>query len=470
MKQKTIHWFRRDLRLADNPALTDASGRGDVIPVFILDDVTAPELLPGGASRWWLHHSLVSLNDALGGHLNIFRGHPAEILQELAGRHNAGQVSWNCCYEPHPLTRDESFARDLEAEGITPLIHNGSLLWDPAEVLKGDGTPYRVFTPFYKKGCLGAAPPRLPLPAPALKDLIRDETSLAPDDLKLLPGIPWDAEFYDHWSPGEPGAAGALDRFLEHGLKGYKEGRNFPAERHVSRLSPHLHWGEVSPNRAWYAARERLTSEDTDHFCSELAWREFSSSLLYHFPDLPHQNLNRKFDAFPWENDPARLRAWQRGRTGVPMVDAGMRELWRTGYMHNRVRMIVASFLVKNLLIHWRDGEAWFWDTLLDADLANNSASWQWVAGCGADAAPYFRIFNPVTQGKKFDPHGTYIRKYVPEISGLPDKYLFSPWEAPESVLEEAGIKLGKDYPLPLVDLKTSREHALAAYQSIKGA
>jgi deoxyribodipyrimidine photo-lyase len=388
---------------------------------------------------------------------------------ELADRLGVRQVSWNCCYEPWQFTRDEAIAADLQERGIELMIHNGSLLWDPDEVLKADGTPYRVFTPFFKKGCLGAAPPRKPLPSPGLEGMVKDDEALTVDDLDLLPDIPWDEAFYAQWTPGEAGAARAMAAFLENGLEEYKGGRDYPARRNVSRLSPYLHWGEISPNQVWYAARGKARSKDTEHFCSELGWREFSYNLLFHFPDLTHENLNRKFDAFPWEDDPENLKAWQNGQTGVPMVDAGMRELWQTGYMHNRVRMVVASFLVKNLLIHWRHGEAWFRDTLLDADLANNSASWQWVAGCGADAAPYFRIFNPVTQGQKFDPQGEYIRQYVPEIASLPDKYLFSPWEAPDEVLAEAGITLGKDYPHPLVDLKTSRENALAAYDTIKG-
>lgn len=267
----------------------------------------------------------------------------------------------------------------------------------------------------------------------------------------------------------EKGARKRLDTFLEEGICDYKEGRNFPAKRHTSQLSPYLHFGLISPNEIWYSTKECMDDTNSDHFLSELGWREFSYSLLYHFPQLPKKNLQQKFDRFPWKKSKRMLRAWQKGQTGYPIVDAGMRELWQTGYMHNRVRMIVGSFLVKNLLLHWRDGERWFWDCLVDADLASNSASWQWVAGCGADAAPYFRIFNPITQGEKFDPEGEYTLKYIPELKNMPKKFLYKPWEAPELVLQEAGVTLGKDYPKPIVDCKQSRETALEAFSSLKG-
>jgi deoxyribodipyrimidine photo-lyase len=286
-----------------------------------------------------------------------------------------------------------------------------------------------------------------------------------------MPSKRWYDGIAEAWKPGEAGALERLESFLDEGIRNYKEDRNRPDLENVSRLSPHLHFGEISPHQVWHAANSLKATggleNDIDHFLSELGWREFSYSLLYHWPALPHNNLQGKFDRFPWREDPASLRRWQRGQTGYPIVDAGMRELWQTGYMHNRVRMIVGSFLVKNLLLHWHQGEAWFWDTLVDADLANNSASWQWIAGCGADAAPYFRIFNPVTQGRKFDPNGVYVRRLVPEIAALPDKFLHSPWEAPAPVLAGVGIELGSDYPRPMVDLKASRERALEAFRSI---
>ena len=338
--------------------------------------------------------------------------------------------------------------------------------------MKEDGTPYKVFTPFYRKGCLQNSPePRIPLEAPKnIKFLKHEELHL--EELELLPKINWYKNFKDEWSPGENGAREKLNQFLQLGINDYKDGRNFPSKKNVSRLSPHLHHGEISPNTVWYEVKEKAETMDSyrdgDHYLSELGWREFSYNLLYFFPYLPNENLQRKFDNFPWEENNELLIKWQKGETGYPIVDAGMRELWKTGYLHNRVRMIVGSFLVKNLLLHWHHGQEWFWETLVDADLANNSASWQWVSGSGADAAPYFRIFNPVTQGEKFDPNGDYIKHYIPELKNLNGKFLYAPWEAPESVLQAAGIELGKNYPNPIVDLKLSREKALAAFEKLK--
>jgi len=342
-------------------------------------------------------------------------------------------------------------------------------LWEPWIPLKDDGDPYRVFTPFYKKGCLNADAPRTPLDAPHKLECVATKfESVTLDDLDLLPYRPWGEEIIEGWGIGEEGAKRQMRKFMDEGLDGYKEGRNHPAQFNVSRLSPHLHWGELSPNQVWYEAEKKGSGKDKDHFHSELGWREFSNSLLYHFPKLPRENLQEKFDDFPWGEDDEKLERWQKGQTGYPIVDAGMRELYATGYMHNRLRMIVGSFLVKNLLLHWHHGEKWFWDCLFDADLANNSASWQWVAGSGADAAPYFRIFNPITQGEKFDKHGEYTRKYVPELKDMPDKYLYRPWEAPDDVLKEAGVELGKTYPKPMVDVKESRERALKAFETTK--
>jgi deoxyribodipyrimidine photo-lyase len=468
-----IAWFRQDLRIADNPALVAAQESGNpVLPVFILDDDNAGDWKAGGAGRWWLHQSLASLDTSLGGNLRFFRGKADEILPKIAAETDAAGVYWNRCYEPWRIDRDTRLKAALRDDGRTAESLNGSLLFEPQAVKKNDGTPYKVFTPFYRKGCLQSAPePRSPLPAP---ELAFPEGALPGDDLdalELMPDVRWYEEMAERWVPGEVGAHDRLEHFLDGGIRGYKEGRNRPDLEHVSRLSPHLHFGEISPNQVWHAASAlqpvASLEKDVDHFLSELGWREFSHHLLYHWPDLPRVNLQKKFDAFPWRDDAEALQRWQRGQTGYPIVDAGMRELWRTGYMHNRVRMIVGSFLVKNLLLHWHHGEAWFWDTLVDADLANNSASWQWIAGCGADAAPYFRIFNPVTQGYKFDPDGAYVREYVPEIKELPDKYLHSPWDAPADVLETAGIELGVDYPAPIVDLKASRERALAAFKSL---
>ena len=470
MKQNiAIHWFRQDLRLSDNPAFNAASKHDVVLPIYILDQENAGEFAMGAASKWWLHHSLKSLHASLKGNLSVYFGNPVDILTKIISRFNINAVYWNRCYEPWCIQRDAKIKDHLKAKGIKVESFNSSLLWEPWTINKNDGTPYKVFTPFYRKGCLQAEPPRKPIAAPKKIKYRKDkENAVNIDKLQLLPKTRWDKQLEPHWKIGEEGAYLRFQQFLDEGLAHYKDGRNFPAKPYVSRLSPYLHFGEISPNQIWHAVRALSSDTHADHFCSELGWREFSYYQLYHNPDLPKKNLQSKFDHFPWKKNQKALKAWQMGQTGIPMVDAGMRQLWQTGFMHNRVRMITASFLVKNLLLHWHQGERWFWDTLVDADLANNSASWQWVAGCGADAAPYFRIFNPTTQGQKFDPEGTYIRQYIPEIASLPNKYLFSPWDAPESILEEAGIKLGTTYPKPIVDLKLSREAALKAFHSLK--
>ena len=463
-----IHWFRQDLRLSDNPALLRAVQSGDVLPVYILDDENAGEHRMGAASRLWLHHSLNALNISLNQKLALYRGDPTKILPEIISRHDVKSVFWNRCYEPWRMMRDSQLKDTLASSGIETVSMNGSLLWEPWKIASKDGSPYRVFTPFYRRGCLGAPPPRVPLPAPKTISFIEDkEHTLTIEALELLPEHHWHKQLKEHWQIGEKAAVSRLNRFLDEGLTSYKEGRNFPARPYISKLSPHLHFGEISPNQIWHSVQAQGDDKNIDHFCSELGWREFSYNLLYHFQDLPGKNLQPKFDAFPWQNDPEALKSWQKGQTGYPIIDAGMRELWQTGFMHNRVRMIAGSFLVKNLLLHWHHGERWFWDCLVDADLANNSASWQWIAGCGADAAPYFRIFNPVIQGHKFDPEGEYTRHFVPELREIPEKYLFSPWEAPNEVLEEAGVELGKNYPNPIVDIKESRERALRAFSSL---
>jgi deoxyribodipyrimidine photo-lyase len=469
--QKAIYWFRSDLRLQDNPALFNAAIYGEILPVYILDDINSGEYFMGAASRWWLHHSLVSLNNSLQGNLLTYRGDPITILLEIAKTNSISAIYWNRCYEPWQIKRDIQIKQILEERNIIVNTYNSNLLWEPWEVLKQDKTPYKVFTPYYRKGCLNGKSPRTPLLNQSKLSFLSISNNTNINDLRLLPSIKWGDKLEQSWTIGEAAAIARFERFLSTGLKGYKEDRNFPSKLNVSGLSPHLHFGEISPNYIWDRIRsiEGLAyDQDIDHFCSELGWREFSYYLLYHFPNLPKQNLNSKFDNFPWSQDLDLLKCWQTGRTGVPIVDAGMRELWQTGYMHNRVRMIVGSFLVKNLLLHWHHGERWFWDCLVDADLANNSASWQWVAGCGADAAPYFRIFNPVTQGQKFDPNGTYTRKFVPELKNMPDKYLFNPWEAPEYILQSASVSLGKNYPKPIVDLSQSRNKALEAFHSLQ--
>ena len=427
----------------------------------------------GGASRWWLHHSLRRLNESLQGRLLVLRGDPLQLLPALAAEVGANAVHWNRCYEPWCIARDSQLKTLLLSDSLNVHSHNGSLLWEPWQVLKSDQTPYQMFTPYYRRGCLQAAAPRLPLPAPGSLRLVATAASgvAGIDTLKLLPTIPWDRTMAATWQVGEQAAQQRLQGFLDTGLAGYRQGRNIPQRPNVSRLSPHLHFGEVSPHQVWALAQqaglEQQVEDDLDCFMSELGWREFSYYLLFHRPGLSRENLQKRFDRFPWGEDVGLLQAWQRGLTGYPLVDAGMRELSKTGYMHNRVRMVVGSFLVKNLLTHWHRGEDWFWDYLVDADLASNSASWQWIAGCGADAAPYFRVFNPVTQSEKFDPQGVYIRRYVPELAQLPDKYLHDPSSAPAAVLSAAGVLLERDYPRAIVDLKGSRERALAAFKTL---
>jgi len=477
LKNKTsIYWFRQDLRLNDNPALTASVKNGSIIPIYILDNNNAKDHKMGAASRLWLHYSLIELNKQLESKLIVAEGNPENILLDICKKETVQNIFWNRLYEPWCIDRDKKIKENLSKKDIEINSFNGSLLWEPWEVLKNDGTPYRVFTPYFRRGCMNAVPPRRPLPKPTkiiYHEIKKFKSSLI-NDLNLLPSHSWKNKLLINWKVGEKGAQSRLDEFVENELNGYKEGRNFPINKNVSRLSPYLHWGEISSNTLWYKVKDRDkigigNAKDNDHFLSEIGWREFSNSLLFHFPTLPRENLQKRFDKFPWNYDEEKLIAWKKGKTGYPIVDAGMRELWSTGYMHNRLRMIVGSFLVKNLLLHWHEGEKWFWDCLLDADLANNSASWQWIAGCGADAAPYFRIFNPINQGLKFDPDGIYIRKFIPEISELPTKYIFNPWEAPKEVLEKANVRLGKNYPNPLVDLKSSRQKALSAFSKLKG-
>ncbi len=480
-KSLSIVWFRQDLRIFDNPALFAAAQAGTVLPVYILDDINAGDHAMGGASRVFLNHSLEALNKSLKGRLQLLSGDASKLLPQLVADTGASAVFWNRCYEPWRIARDKKIKAALLKSDIEVHSSNGSLLWEPWSVLKKDGTPYKVYSPYYKRGCLGSVdiirpvltdPKKLTLLSDAkIEDLKRTSELkiLELKQLSLLPSIDWDKSITQAWDAGEDAAHKKLTALIERRLEGYKKGRDFPAMQSTSRLSPHLHFGELSPHQVWSQVRQTmaLDEEDSSHFLSELAWREFSYYLLYHWPSLPSQPFRPKYAAFPFLKDAKGLRQWQQGKTGFPIIDAGMRELWQTGYMHNRVRMIVGSFLVKNQLIDWRKGEQWFWDCLVDADLASNSASWQWVAGCGADAAPYFRIFNPLLQSEKFDPDGEYLLTYLPELADLPKKYLHKPWDAPDEVLKTAGVKLGKDYPKPILDLKLTRERALQALKSL---
>jgi deoxyribodipyrimidine photo-lyase len=434
--------------------------------------VNAGEWRMGSASRWWLHHSLAALAAdlaKLGAPLILRRGGAQFVIEELVSATGAGAVYWNRLYEPWAMRRDSEIKAQLRARGVTAESFNGSLLFEPTTLRTKAGDPFRVFTPFWR-ACLAAEPPAPPLPAPKKLNAAPAPQSDALDDWKLLPTKPdWAGGMRAAWRPGEKAAMARLKEFAQTDIKNYKLARDFMARSGVSRLSPYLHFGEVSARQCWVVINEK-PSDGGAAFLREIGWREFCHHLLVVNPDMPERALDDRFADFPWRNDPAGLRAWQKGQTGYPLVDAAMRELWQTGYQHNRARMVTASFLVKHLLIPWQEGERWFWDTLLDADLANNSGGWQWVAGCGADAAPYFRVFNPVLQGEKFDPEGEYVRRYVPELAKLDARYIHRPWEAPAEVLKAAGITLGKTYPKPIVDHAKARERALAAYAATRDA
>lgn len=468
-----IVWFRQDLRLSDNPALSYAvENHASIIPIYIYDETKPTSLQMGGAQKWWLHHSLESLNTQLKekyqSKLFLFKGNPLEILKKLVKETKATGLFWNRCYDPHAIDRDKKI-KSFFKESLSVESFNGSLLFEPWDVSTKSKKPYQVFTPFYRF-CHDNIMPRATMGKP--KKIKATVSSLKSDTLeswKLLPTKPnWAKGFEPVWTPGEKGAQKRLKNFLTQGIHSYAEFRDFPQKEAVSRLSPHLHFGEISPHQAWYAAQESdASAKNKKKFQSELGWREFSYYILFHFPHIVRKNFNKKFDNFPWENNKSHLTAWQKGLTGYPLVDAGMRQLWQTGWMHNRIRMVVASFLTKHLLIHWHKGADWFWDTLVDADAANNNASWQWVAGSGADAAPYFRIFNPILQSKKFDATGAYIRTWVPELKNLSDKDIHAPWELPAETLEKLGITLGKTYPHPLVKHEEARAKALHAYKDL---
>ena len=448
-----------------------------MIPVFIRPPHDTQKWSPGAASRWWLHHSLTSLAAELNrrqSRLIIRTGSPHDVLHQLLAETDADSIYWNRRYEPDGIATDTTIKRQLHSDGYTVESFSGNLLFEPWTVETKQGKPYQVFTPFWK-ACQSrsvADPIELDdMEFPAPRNWPLSETI---DSLKLLPRITWDAGFYDRWRPGRQGAMQALATFLETTIAGYHERRDFPAITGTSSLSPHLHFGEIGLCEIWHAVHERhktpatLTQGEIT-FLAELGWREFAHHVLYHFPQISEKPLREKFLKFPWVNDAERFRAWKAGRTGYPIVDAGMRELWTTGWMHNRVRMIVGSFLTKHLLISWQQGARWFWETLVDADLANNTLGWQWISGCGPDAAPYFRIFNPVTQGEKFDPEGEYVKRWIPELRSLPTKWIHHPWNAPQEVLAASDVSLGESYPLPIVDHREARARALAAFAEVKG-
>lgn len=460
MTDTAIVWFRQDLRVEDNPALYEACEKhASVLPVYIWSPEEESPWAPGGASKWWIHHSLKALQQDLkkiGLDLVIRTGDSQKQLESLIQETSAKAVYWNRRYEPAIIERDKRIKKELKA---TTESFNGSLLWEPWTICNNAGAPYKVFTPFYKT-CLADVDPSPPLSIPKKSKSPKVE-SIQIEDLKLLPRIHWDEGIAQMWTPSAHAAKERLAYFLEEHASLYDKDRDFPAVDGVSRMAPFLHHGNISARMIWHASKDQP-------YLRQLVWREFAHHLLYHFPNTPEQPLRPEFAKFPWVYNQDHLEAWQKGMTGYPIVDAGMRQLWKIGYMHNRVRMIVGSFLVKDLLISWNEGAAWFWDTLCDADLANNTLGWQWIGGCGADAAPYFRIFNPITQGEKFDAKGEYVREWVPELAGLPDDYIHKPWEAPPDVLRSAGVQLGKTYPMPIVDHAEARKAALVALEKIK--
>jgi deoxyribodipyrimidine photo-lyase len=468
--ETSLVWLRDDLRLDDNPALAEAAGLGLPMTVLYILDEESEGIRPlGGAARWWLHHSLAALAadlESKGSRLVLRRGQSDAIVRKLAGQTKAGHIFWNRRYGQPERTIDAGLKDWAGENGIHASSFQANLLFEPWTIRTGAGGPYKVYSPFWR-ACMASADIRDPLDAPAaLPEPAASGPAVPTSDTlaswKLLPTSPdWSTGLAETWEPGEKGAADRLADFLDGPVEDYGTGRNIPGTEGTSRLSPHLRFGEVSPFRVWREIRRRHPGKipaDVGIFRSELGWREFNWHLLYHNPDLATRNFRPAFDNFQWGRvSRSELAAWQQGKTGYPLVDAGMRQLWQTGWMHNRVRMAAASFLVKNLLTDWRIGEEWFWDTLVDADAANNPANWQWVAGSGADASPYYRIFNPVTQSKKFDADGSYLRAFIPELQGLEGKQIHEPWTA------------GADgYPAPLVDLAESRERALDAYQKLK--
>ncbi|MBN9452855.1 MAG: deoxyribodipyrimidine photo-lyase [Bosea sp.] len=482
MTERALHWFRNDLRLADNPALAAAAEAGPTLCLYILDRGSGRRPI-GGASRWWLSRSLDALGEALaakGGQLVLMEGDPGALLPRVAAAAGITLLTWNRRYGAAEIALDRKLKEELTGGGTDVRTFNSHLLNEPWQVTTTTGQPMKVFTPYWRAARLKGdpaspipAPERIPaLPLPA--SLTSFTVSLG--ELGLEPTKPdWAGGLRAAWMPGEAGAAERLYNFIGSGLAGYAEARDRPDRAATSRLSPHLHFGEIGPRQVWHGLQHaRATGEaagserDAEKFLSEIGWREFSHHLLFHNAALATRNYDSRFDAFPWRPDDKALRRWQRGQAGIPLVDAGMRELWTTGWMHNRVRMVVASFLIKHLLQDWRAGEAWFWDTLVDADAANNAASWQWVAGSGADASPYFRIFNPVTQGETHDPGGAYVRQWVPELAGLSDKDIHQPWKASENALGAAGVRIGETYPAPLIDLAFGRQRALDAFATIR--
>lgn len=473
MSITAIVWFRKDLRLQDNPAIAAAVERGYcIIPLYIHAPHEEGNWPQGGASRWWLHHALRDLAEqirAAGGNLIIRQGESEKVIVDMLKSSGATVVLWNRRYEPAIIARDAGIKAKIKELGYEVESFNASLLREPHTVANQSGTPFKVFTPFFKYCQTLSEPEPFDYDTGNISfDKYSDSDSL--ESLKLLPKIPWDKEFYRFWVPTRQGALDRLNTFIAEWASSYQDKRNRPDLDGTSRLSPFLHFGQIGPREVVAALKRGIGTLDKGAhvFLSEIYWREFAYHILYHFPSTPEQPLRTEFERFPWVENDALLRLWQRGQTGYPIVDAGMRQLWQTGWMHNRVRMIVASLLVKHMLIPWQAGTQWFWDTLVDADIASNTLGWQWTAGCGADAAPYFRVFNPIIQGEKFDPDGDYVRAYVPELARLPKAYIHRPWEAPVNILAYAGVKLGQTYPLPVIEHSEGRARALQAFDALQ--
>ncbi len=463
LSKKVIFWFRQDLRISDNPGLVEAAKAGKVLPVYIFDTDSHNNRKRGGASKWWLRQSLKALKES-GVPLLIQEGKPLDVLRKLQKTINAEGIYWNRTYTPYDIARDKEIKLSL----IGCRTFNASLLHEPWTVSNLKGDYYRVFTPFWKK-CL-TQDVREIVPTPSVTYVQEYDASIKNLSLEeVLPQPLWSRKLSPYWMPGEKNAQKVLQVFIHKKLMSYKEKRDVPALDHTSHLSPSLHFGEISPHQVLQATKDLSLPNPLDlyAFHSELGWREFSASLLYHAPYVVMHPFQEKFKGLSWDRNSDMVPLWQKGQTGYPIIDAGMRELWETGYMHNRVRMIVASFLTKHCQVHWKTGEEHFWDSLVDADLASNVLNWQWVAGCGADAAPFFRIFNPVTQSKKFDPQGAYIRQWVSELKDLSPKQIHTPWTL--SPLEQEALKcrIGKDYPLPILDLDEGRKRALEAYKNL---
>jgi deoxyribodipyrimidine photo-lyase len=465
MTAPSLIWFRQDLRLKDNAALAAAAAKGPVIALYILDDETPASWRWGAASRWWLHKSLEDLGKKFP--IILRPGKADEVIDQVLQESGAKSLHFTRDYAPWSGALEKRIKENCEKQNIACHRYGGFLLHEPESIRNGAGEPYKVYTPF-SRACFASGEPRAAKPKPKFELAQHTLKSDRLEDWNLLPTNPnWAGGLAENWTPGEEGAANNLATFLDDALANYAEGRDRTDRPFTSRLSPHLHWGEISPHQIWQATRSAMAraggalDQSGEKFLKEILWREFSYHLLHHWPHFPEHPFKPEYTDFPWANDPAALKLWQQGKTGYPIVDAGMRELWHTGIMHNRVRMITASFLIKDLLIPWQEGERWFWDTLVDADIGANSASWQWVAGCGADASPYYRVFNPTLQGAKFDPQGSYVKKWIPELREVPDDFIHTPWEMPSPP---------KAYPKRMVDHAMARDRALEAFKKIKKA